>query len=84
MTLHRFNSTGIEVKEADPIGVGGIIGGSVVGEGGAPAATVDQEEIVAAAADEGVVTASGDQHVVTVAARETVAAPIAFDPLVRS
>ena len=74
MTLHRFNSTGIEIKEADPIGVGGIIGGSVVGEGGAPAATVDQEEIVAAAADEGVVTASGDQGIVAIITLEAIMA----------
>ena len=74
MTLHRFNSTGIEVKEADPIGVGGIIGGSVVGEGGAPAATVDQEEIVAAAADEGVVTASGNQGIVAIITLEAIMA----------
>ena len=74
MTLHRFNSTGIEVKEADPIGVGGIIGGSVVGEGGAPTATADLVEVVAAAADEGVVTASGDQGIVAIITLEAIMA----------
>ena len=74
MTLHRFNSTGIEVKEADPIGVGGIIGGSVVGEGGAPAATADLVEVVAAAADQGVVTANGDQGIVAIITLEAIMA----------
>ena len=74
MTLYRFNSTGIEVKEADPIDSVGRIGGSVVGKGGAPAATVDQEEIVAAAADEGVVTTSGDQGIVAIITLEVIIA----------
>ena len=74
MTLHRFNSTGIEVKEADPIGVGGIIGGSVVGEGGSPTTTADLVEVVAAAADQGVVTASGDQGIVAIITLEAIMA----------
>ena len=74
MTLHRLNSTGIEIKEADPIGVASMIGGSVVGEGGAPAAAADQEEVVAVAADQGVVTASGDQGIVAIISLETVMA----------